>query len=57
MKTAVALIYLTLIAALTASNLDRYSPLWGACAAAVVVFFVAALLRILLVVNAPGSDE
>ncbi|WIA96448.1 hypothetical protein [Curtobacterium sp. MCBA15_004] len=57
MKTALTLVYLSFIAGLFASITDRYTPLWTALAAAVVVLLVAALLRVHAVVNAPRADE
>lgn len=57
MKTVLVLIYLSLAAALVASGQERYSLPWAALAVAVVVLFMAAFLRVLLIANAPGVDE
>ena len=57
MKTALALIYLALIAALFTSTIERYSTAWTALAAAAAVLIVLAFLRIHLVTNAPEADE
>lgn len=57
MKTVLALIYLSFIAALIASGQERYSLPWAALAVAVVVLFLAAFLRLHLVINAPRVDE
>lgn len=57
MKTVLALIYLSFTAALVASGQERYSFAWAVMAVLVVVLFIAAFLRVLLITNAPGEDE
>ncbi|MGW8430904.1 hypothetical protein ACWGJ9_07240 [Curtobacterium citreum] len=57
MKTVLVLIYLSFIAALVASGQERYSLPWVSLAVAVVVLFLAAFLRVLLIANAPGTEE
>jgi hypothetical protein len=57
MKTVLAFIYLSFTAALIASGQERYSVTWAVMAVLVVVLFLAAFLRVLLVANAPETDE
>jgi hypothetical protein len=57
MKAALALIYLAIAAALFASNAERYTATWTALAASTAVLVVAAILRIIAVVNAPSADR
>lgn len=57
MKTVLVLVFLAFVAALSASAADRYSVLWAALAWAVVALYVAALLRLHAVINAPSADE
>lgn len=57
MKAALALIYLAIAAALFASAAERYTPTWTALAAATVVLVVAAILRIIAVVNGSAADR
>jgi hypothetical protein len=57
MKTALALIYLAIAAALFASAAERYTPTWTALAAATAVLVVAAILRIIAVVNVPEGED
>ncbi|WP_171898733.1 hypothetical protein [Curtobacterium sp. UCD-KPL2560] len=57
MRAVLALVALSFVAALFASAADRYSVVWAALAWAVVVLFVAALLRLHSVINAEPADE
>lgn len=57
MKTVLVLVYLSLVAALLASGQERYSVAWAVMAVLVVVLFLAAFLRVLLIANAPSADE
>jgi hypothetical protein len=56
-KTAAVLLYLSLVAAVFASGVQTVSLLWPVLVWAVVVLFVAAVLRVHAVVNAPGVDR
>ena len=57
MKTAAVLLYLSFVAAVFASGVPTVSLLWPVLVWAVVVLFVAAILRVHAVVNAPGVDR
>lgn len=57
MKTAAVLLYLSFVAALFASGVATTSMLWPVLVWAVVVLFVAALLRVHAVVNRPGVNR
>lgn len=56
MKTAALLLILSFAAAIAASDIPHTSPVWFALAWAVVVLFVATLLRVHAVVTA-GADR
>ncbi|WP_181421076.1 hypothetical protein [Curtobacterium sp. MCSS17_011] len=57
MKTAAVLLYLSFAAALFASGVSATSMLWPVLVWAVVVLFVAAILRVHAVVNRPGVNR
>lgn len=57
MRVAGAFIYASFVAAVFASAVDRTSPLWVVLVWAVVVTFVAALIRVHAVINAPKEEE
>ncbi|UWD83611.1 hypothetical protein NY057_05040 [Curtobacterium flaccumfaciens] len=57
MRTAGLLLAASFVASWFASAVQYGSSLWVALVWVVVIAFVAALLRVHAVVNAPGSDE
>lgn len=57
MRTAGALGYLALVAAVFASSAPHGSLLWAALVFAFVALFMAALIRLLAVLNAPKHDR
>lgn len=57
MRIAGALLYASFVAAVFASTADRASLLWVALTWAVVVLFVAALVRVHAAINAPRNDR
>lgn len=57
MKTAAALMYLSFVVAVIASSVPTVSLMWPVLVWAVVVLFVAAILRVHSVVNMPGADR
>lgn len=57
MRLAMALVYCSLVCAVFASAEDCPRPIWTVLVVAVVVTFVAALIRVHAVVNAPNEEE
>lgn len=57
MRIAGALFYAMFVAAAFGSAADHSSPLWALLAWLVVVLFVAGLLRVHAVVNAPKHTD
>ncbi|WIA95838.1 hypothetical protein [Curtobacterium sp. MCBA15_004] len=57
MRTVATLVALSMVAALFASAVDRYTAVWAALAWAVVVLFTAALLRLHNVINSPEEEQ
>lgn len=56
MRVAGVLLYVSFVAAVFASGVDRTSPLWVVLVWAVVVSFVAALLRVHAVINSTKEE-
>lgn len=57
MRTAGALLYASFVAGVFASCASPGSPIWVLLAWAVVVLFVAGLLRVHAVINAPKEKQ
>ncbi len=57
MRIAGALIYASLVFAVFASCADRSTPLWAVLTWLVFVLFVASLIRVHAVLNAPRRDR
>lgn len=57
MRTAGALMYLSFVAAVFASCVARSTPLWVVLAFLVVALFMAALVRVHAVLNAPRRER
>lgn len=57
MRIAGALLYASLVFAVFASCADRSTPLWAVLTWVVVVLFVASLIRVHAVLNAPRKDQ
>ncbi|WP_336698235.1 hypothetical protein [Curtobacterium sp. USHLN213] len=57
MRIAGALLYTALVAIAFASGIDRSSPWWVALVATFLALFLAALIRVHAVINAPREDR
>lgn len=57
MRTAVALLALLFVAAMFASTVPHGSALWAVLTGLVVALFLAAIIRVHAVVNAPKAER